>query len=51
MTADDIKRLINSGDAKQGNGYITISFSQNMGSLFVKSSNVDYMLNSFDRIK
>lgn len=50
-TADDINRLISIGDAKQNNGSISISFSQEMGSIFVKSSNVDYMLNSFERIK
>lgn len=50
-TADDIRRLTDSGEANKGKDYISISFSQNMGKLFVKSSNVDYMLNSFDRIK
>lgn len=50
-TADDINRLIMIGDVKLSNGNISISFSQEMGSLFVKSSNVSYMLNSFDRIK
>lgn len=50
-TADDIRRLVDSGEAIRGKEYISVSFSQNMGKLFVKSSNVDYMLNSFDRIK
>ena len=50
-TADDIRRLVDNGDASKTKDYISISFSQNMGKLFVKSNSVDYMLNSFDRIK
>lgn len=50
-TADDIRRLIDRGFAIKGEKFISISFSQSMGSIFVKSENVDYMLNSFDRIK
>lgn len=50
-TADDVRRLVDNGDASRTKDYISISFSQNMGKLFVKSNNVDYMLNSFDRIK
>lgn len=50
-TADDIRRLIDKGFANRGEKFISISFSQSMGSIFVKSENVDYMLNSFDRIK
>lgn len=50
-TADDIRRLADKGDANKTKDYISVTFSQNMGKLFVKSENVDYMLNSFDRIK
>lgn len=49
-TADDIRRLIERGSAK-GEKFISLRFSQNMGSLFVGEENVNYMLNSFDRIK
>ena len=49
-TADDIRRLIERGSAK-GEKYISLRFNQNMGSLFVGEENVNYMLNSFDRIK
>lgn len=49
-TADDIRRLIERG-ATKGEKFISIRFSQNMGSLFVGEENVNYMLNSFDRIK
>lgn len=49
-TADDIRRLIERGAAK-GEKFISLRFSQNMGCLFVGEENVNYMLNSFDRIK
>lgn len=49
-TADDIRRLIERGSAK-GEKFISLRFSQNMGCLFVGEENVNYMLNSFDRIK
>lgn len=49
-TADDIRRLIERGITK-GDKYISLRFNQNMGSLFVGEENVDYMLNSFNRIK
>lgn len=49
-TADDIRRLIERGTVK-GEKYISLRFNQNMGSLFVGDENVDYMLNSFYRIK
>ena len=48
-TADDIRRLIERGTAK-GEKFISLRFSQNMGCLFVGEENVNYMLNSFDRI-
>lgn len=48
-TADDIRRLISKKIVK-GDKQISIRFTQNMGSLFVGSENVDYMLNSFGRI-
>lgn len=48
-TADDIRRLISKKIVK-GDKQISIRFTQNMGSLFVGSENVDYMLNSFERI-
>lgn len=48
-TADDIRRLISKKIVK-GDKQISIRFTQNIGSLFVGSENVDYMLNSFERI-
>lgn len=50
MTADNIKALLNRDDAKDKDGIITLCFSQYMGSLFIKTTDVNYMLNSFDRI-
>lgn len=50
MTADNIKALLNKDDAKDKNGIITLNFSQYMGNLFIKTTDVNYMLNSFDRI-
>ena len=49
-TADDIRRLMDKGSAKRGDKMISIRFTQNMGSLFIGEENVDYMINSFDRI-
>lgn len=49
-TADDIRRLLERGSAK-GEKFISLRFNQNMGSLFVGEENVNYMLNSFERIK
>ena len=49
-TADDIRRLIERGSSK-GEKYISLRFTQNMGCLFVGEENVNYMLNSFERIK
>lgn len=50
-TADDIRRLVDNGNANRKDEYISISFSQNMGKLFVREECVDYMINSFNRIK
>lgn len=50
-TADDIRRLVENGNANWTEDYVSISFSQSMGKLFVKGECVDYMINSFDRIK
>lgn len=50
MTADNIKALLNKDEAKDKNGIITLNFSQYMGSLFIKTTNINYMLNSFERI-
>lgn len=49
-TADDLRRLINKSAAKKGEKYISIRFTQNMGMLFVGDENINYMINSFDRI-
>ena len=49
-TADDIRRLIDKGSVKKGDKSISIRFTQNMGNLFVGDENVNYMINSFDRI-
>ena len=48
-TADDIRRFINKGSNK-GDRSISIRFVQNCGHLFVGEENVEYMINSFDRI-
>lgn len=50
-TADDIRRLVENGNANGKEDYISISFSQSMGKIFVKEECVDYMMNSFDRIR
>lgn len=49
-TADDIRRLMDKGAVKKGEKSISIRFSQNMGSVFIGDENVNYMINSFDRI-
>lgn len=49
-TADDIRRLIDRGSVK-GEKFISLQFTQNMGCIFVGDENVNYMLNSFERIK
>lgn len=49
-TADDIRRLIDKGSVKKGDKSISIRFTQNMGNLFVGEENVNYMINSFNRI-
>ena len=49
-TADDIRRLIDRGSVR-GEKFISLQFTQNMGCIFVGEENVNYMLNSFERIK
>lgn len=50
-TADDIRRLIANKAISKGERSINIRFTQCMGSLFVGSDNIDYMIGSFNRIK
>jgi hypothetical protein len=50
FTADDIKRMIVNGDIKQGAGRLSITFNQAGSNISVKSSNVNYAINSFERI-
>ena len=49
-TADDIRRLMDKGVVKKGEKVISITFTQNLGSIFIGEENVNYMINSFDRI-
>lgn len=50
-TANDIRRWIYHKFASQNDSSITITISQNMGSLFVKDENIDNMLDTFNIIK
>lgn len=51
FTADDIKRMESQGDIKISNGTINLSLNQKEGHIFIKCSQVDYAINSFERIK
>ena len=48
-TADDIRRFVRNGSNK-GDRSISIRFLQDCGHLFVGEENVEYMINSFERI-
>jgi len=50
-TADDIRRLVAKNEIVQSETYLSIRFTQNMGKLFIGSEDIEYMINSFDRIK
>ena len=50
FTADDIKRMATNGVISKSERQISISFSQSEGHLYVKNENIDYALNSFERI-
>lgn len=50
-TANDIRRWIYHKYASQNDNSISITISQNMGSLFVKEENIDNLVNAFNIIK
>ncbi len=50
-TAHDIWRWTQNGCATRNDKNITITFSQNMGSLFVKEENINSLIGAFDIIK
>lgn len=51
FTADDIKRMQDNGNIKSGVGSITLNFKQNGDNhIYIRNENVDYALNSFERI-
>ena len=50
FTADDIKRMISNGVISKSERQISICFSQSDGHIFIKNENVDFALNSFERI-
>lgn len=50
-TAHDIWRWTQNGHATRNDKNITITFSQNMGSLFVKEENINSLIDAFDIIK
>ena len=50
FTADDIKRMIIKESINKSEKQISICFSQSDGHIYIKNEEVDYALNSFDRI-
>lgn len=51
VAAHDIWRWIKNGSASKSDKNITITFTQNMGSLFVKDENISSLVGAFDIIK